>query len=210
MIKSVITRGRAAQRGRILDAAIGVFGERGLKAATTRLVGRQCGVNSALIYYYFENKHTLFVEALRRVLAGFMDSLQQRQRPLAGARARLEFLVDGVLDYYSAHADRMQMISMALVMHPDLLAEVIQSILHDGPPLPLRVLAEGAARGELRRGNPLQAWWSILGLCLFALHAREVIGHVGGRLDPRFIPADIDRRRDIVDLLMNGLAKKGA
>ena len=210
MIKKSGRRGEAERREAILEAAIAVFGEHGLGAATTRQVGGACGVNSALIYYYFEDKHTLYVEALRRVLSGFLAFLQQRPQPRTGGRAPVVFLVNGVLDYWSEHPDRMRLISMALVTHPELLAEVINALLQDGPPLPLRLLAEGAARGELRPGNPLQAWWSILGLCLFTLHSQDVVDRIDPRIAPVRLPGPEERRRFIVELLVNALVAKGA
>ena len=210
MMKSTPARGTDGQRERILDAAIAVFGERGFAAATTRLVGQRCGVNSALIYYYFENKDTLFAAALQRVVEGFLEELRARARPLQGARARLTFLVDGVLDYYTAHPDRMRLISSTLVMHPDLLGHAIRERLRRGDPLPLQVLAEGAAAGELRVRNPFQAWWSILGLCLFALHAQDVVATLGRRRVGEELASAGGRREYIIDVLLNGLSSEGA
>ena len=205
-----MARSDSEQRQKILDAAVAVFAEHGWKGATTRLVGRTAGVNSALLYYYFEDKHTMFVEAIRMVLGGFLDHLAERRKPFVGARERLTFLVDGLFDYYTAHRDRMRLMGLAFAMHGDLLGQALSGFLRARALVPLEILAEGVKRGDLRTGNPIHAWWSIMGLCFFSLNLAEVTA----RLRLGIIPLpklDLKtRRREIVELLMQGLAPDGA
>ncbi|MGI4856385.1 MAG: CerR family C-terminal domain-containing protein [Janthinobacterium lividum] len=47
-------------RQRIIDAAVGVFGERGFDAATTREIAQRAEVNPPALQYYFENKEGLY------------------------------------------------------------------------------------------------------------------------------------------------------
>ena len=200
-----MARADSKQHGQILEAAIAVFGEHGRQGATIRLVGRRAGVNSALIYYYFENKETLFAEAIRHVLRGFLEHLQTRRRPLRGARDRLGWLVDGVFAYYSAHPDRMRLMAIALSLHPALFGRTLTRFLPGRALIPLDVLAEGMARGELRRAPPFDAWWSILGLCLFSLLLQPAVRHLS---PPRPRPPALSltgRRDQIVELLVRGL-----
>ncbi len=194
------------QKAAILESAVGVFAERGLRGATTRLLGRKAKVNSALIYYYFENKHTLFKEAIRMVVRGFLEHLHRRRHVFRGPRDRLAYLVEGMFSYYTLHPDRMQLMILAFSQHPDLLGQVISSVLQEGSIIPLDVLAEGMQRGELRPMHPVHAWWSILGLCLFSLNIRGILSQVQRSKVP--MPAfDLkERERQIMDLLVNGLA----
>lgn len=198
-------RAASDQRTRILMAAVGVFAADGLEGATIRRVGRAAHVNSALIYYYFENKHDLFTEAIRFVLRGFLEHLAARRRTFRGARARMAFLVDGLFDYYSAHPERMRLMVQAINLHPDLLGRAVNAAVQAGSAIiPFDVLAEGMKAGELRAVHPRQAWMSILGMCLFSLLFRGVSDHLDatpiGRVD---VAA---RRLEILDLLMDGFA----
>lgn len=204
-----MARRDSIQRQRILEAAVGVFAEHGLKGATTRLVGRAAGVNSALIYYYFEDKETLFTEVIRMVLTDFLAHLAQGRRPFAGARDRLGALVDGIFSYYSRHPERLRLMPVVLSLHPDLFGRTVSAVVRDTPaPPPLDILAEGMAAGELRAMSPLQAWWDILGLCLFNLHLNKIAPHF--RLPaPLRVPAAGERRDLMVDFLLNGLAARG-
>jgi pyruvate formate lyase activating enzyme len=55
----------------ILDAAEALFAQRGFAATTIKQIGAEAGVNSALLYYYFDDKETLYREMLRRIMSGF-------------------------------------------------------------------------------------------------------------------------------------------
>ncbi|OHD57486.1 MAG: hypothetical protein A2Y33_05825 [Spirochaetes bacterium GWF1_51_8] len=58
---------------RILEAAENLFSAKGFDAATIGGIGKQAGVNSALLYYYFTNKeailHELMASAVREAVA---------------------------------------------------------------------------------------------------------------------------------------------
>lgn len=201
-----MARSESEQRRKIVEAAIPVFAERGRKGATIRMVGRRAGINSALIYYYFENKDTLFAEAIRHVLSGVLQHYQEQRRAMRGARDRLAWLVDGLFDYYSAHPDRMRLMSVVLTLHPELFGRTLESFLKDRPLVPLDVLAEGMHSGELRPAHPLEFWWSILSVCLFSL----MLQPIAHRFHPAGMPVptlDLAARREqILDLLVNGMA----
>jgi AcrR family transcriptional regulator len=53
-------------RDQILDAAERLFASHGFARATVKDIGREAGVNSALLYYYFADKDELYREVLRR------------------------------------------------------------------------------------------------------------------------------------------------
>ena len=91
-------RYNSSQKHAILEAAVVVFAEKGLEGATIRLVGQKAGVNSALIYYYFENKQKLFEEAIRMVFSDFLMMLDSHKKHFENARARIDFLVNGIFD----------------------------------------------------------------------------------------------------------------
>ena len=56
----------------ILDAAEQLFSVRGFAATTIKQIGAAAGVNSALLYYYFADKETLYREVLGRLLTGLI------------------------------------------------------------------------------------------------------------------------------------------
>jgi TetR/AcrR family transcriptional regulator len=201
-------RFESEQRASILNAAVRVFGEKGYKGATIRSLGRAAKVNSALLYYYYENKHNLFTESIRMILRGFLESLAERRQKFVSARARLTYLVDAVFDYYMEHPDRMRLMALTLTLHPKLFAEALNTFVQGKILIPLEVLREGMDNGELRPMHPVHAWWSIMGMCMFNMLARDLPLEI--RLKaiplPPFNPND--RKQQIVDILVQGLAQQ--
>jgi AcrR family transcriptional regulator len=59
-------------RDQILDAAEQLFARQGFAATTIKQIGAAAGVNSALLYYYFADKETLYREMLRRLMSAFV------------------------------------------------------------------------------------------------------------------------------------------
>jgi TetR/AcrR family transcriptional regulator len=197
----------SAQRAKILEAAIPIFADKGLEGTAIRLVGRAAGVNSALLYYYFENKHTLFAAAIRQVMRGFLDHLAQPPA-LKSGRDRIAFLINSIFDYYGAHPPRMKLMAITIVLHADLMGQVISGFVKEQSLLPLQILQEGMVRRELKPMNPVQMWWSILGAGMFSLQMREVVRHADMARAPFPIPSLELAREQIIELLANGLGVK--
>jgi TetR/AcrR family transcriptional regulator len=70
----------ARSRDLILDAAERLFAAHGFARTTIKQIGREAGVNSALLYYYFADKHQLYREVLHR----FVSRLVTRTMGAAG------------------------------------------------------------------------------------------------------------------------------
>ena len=199
-------RFESEQKTCILDAAIRVFGEKGYKGATICNLGRTAKVNSALLYYYYENKHKLFTESIRMIAQGLLDQFSRPHSPFSGPRDRLTFLVETIYDYYTEHPERMRLMAIVLTLHPRVLTETLRGFVGDKVVAPFEVIQEGIQKGEFRQAHPLQAWWSIIGLCLFSLLSQNVIPEVASKLSnlPPFNASN--RKMQIVDLLMSGIA----
>jgi AcrR family transcriptional regulator len=204
-----VPRTDSEQRERILDAAVRVFGEKGRRGTTIRMVGAEAGVNSALIYYYFENKEELFVEGVRMVLRGFLAELEADRRTFRNGRQRLAWLVDHVFHYYCAYPERLRLMALAIVLHGKLMGQCLQPIISERIPLPIVVLREGMDAGELKKEHPVAAWWNIISLCVFGLFMKDVVAGIDWTAMPVAAP-DVKKRRDqIVELLADGMAVAG-
>lgn len=103
-------------RGRILEAALAVFAERGFAGATTRLIAGAAGVNIATLAYHFGDKQGLYDAVIdgiyERILATELptrwpEDPRQRVRALVGAlwsrsvahRLDLRLLLRHVMDH---------------------------------------------------------------------------------------------------------------
>jgi AcrR family transcriptional regulator len=83
-----------ATRDQILAAAERLFAEQGFARTTIKQIGRDAGVNSALLYYYFADKEELYQEVLQRLIGNLVrrtsGSLDRPGPPASRLRAMVE------------------------------------------------------------------------------------------------------------------------
>jgi AcrR family transcriptional regulator len=77
-------------RGKILATALQVFAERGFEGARTRDIAEQAGANLGLITYYFQNKETLWREAVTCAFAELERELSEAMASHVAADPRLQ------------------------------------------------------------------------------------------------------------------------
>ena len=81
-------------RDQILDAAEALFAQQGFSATSIKEIATRAGVNSALLYYYFADKETLYKAMLARVIESMVASLSSRMAGIADpAEAVRQFAV---------------------------------------------------------------------------------------------------------------------
>ena len=195
----------AKQREKILEKAIDVFGREGLKGATIRLVGKAAGFNSSLIYYYFEDKNTLFREAIQFVIGELLEKIKQKIHPFANGTERIECLVNAIYEYWKEVPERMRLMSIVLAKHPNLFAEVLSKVQKDQEPAPISIIKEGIEKGELVQAPPLNIWWLMIGGIIFNLRMLSIAKQVkfSAVMPPPFNVEE--NRKNIIKLLTQGM-----
>ncbi|MEP7347045.1 MAG: TetR/AcrR family transcriptional regulator [Gemmatimonadaceae bacterium] len=170
-------------RTRILDTAEALFAERGFSATTVKDIGAEAAVNSALIYYYFENKETLYQACIDRFIAQLGDEAQRRiesaqtpddiVRGVVAAQAAIllqrphlpKLMVREMVDWEAAHA-----------VHAiqDLSERIFRRLI--------AAIEAGQSAGEYRSDlAPHFAALSTIGQVAYFILARPVVGAVLGR-----------------------------
>lgn len=66
---------------KILDASERLFATRGFTATTIKMIAAESRQNSALIYYYYDSKATLYRHVLERVIGRIASEATRRLRP---------------------------------------------------------------------------------------------------------------------------------
>src|SRR5262245_24903665 len=67
--------------GQILQAALEVFGERGLAASRLEDIAKRAGLSKGTIYLYFPNKEELFREMVRHTV---VTQIEEREQLISG------------------------------------------------------------------------------------------------------------------------------
>jgi AcrR family transcriptional regulator len=92
---------RAATQGKLLEAALGLFGERGFAAVTVDDIAAAAGVAKGAVYHHFPSKEALFEAVFERASADLAAQIRGRRRP----GDVLEALVEGSRRYFEACAE---------------------------------------------------------------------------------------------------------
>ncbi len=75
---------KEATQARILEAAIGLFAERGYERTSISALAERAGVSRSAVFWHFGDKEALFQEAFRRMLVPFAEQFKaslERQDP---------------------------------------------------------------------------------------------------------------------------------
>lgn len=109
---SVAPESTDTTRDKILVTALQVFAERGFDGARTREIAERAGANLGLITYYFDNKETLWREAVTRAFAelqhdlGAVMTAEDRDE-----RAQLEELIRGFIRFVAHKPEFMRLMN---------------------------------------------------------------------------------------------------
>lgn len=85
-------------RDRLLRAAEKLFAEKGFAATTVHEITDAAGVNRALLYYYFEDKHSLYSAVIDKGIAQFIQLLNATLAGEGSYSERLAAFVHGYLE----------------------------------------------------------------------------------------------------------------
>ena len=164
-------------RDAILDAAEHEFASRGYAATTIKHLAAAAGVNSALLYYYFADKETLYRETLRRVLGEFAAEGVRRLDGAASSEAGVRRFVELQMEFMSARPHVPRLILRELIDYDATHAEV--QIAHAAAALFKRLcehIEHGQRTGAFRRDlEPRFAAVSIIAQVAYMLVARPAV-----------------------------------
>ncbi len=156
-----------ASRNAILHAALAEFAREGLAGARMDAIADAAGVNKALLYYYFEDKETLYGAILDR----FFERLVERimavcdqpgsagERFLAYARTHFDSIAESP---YYAHIFMSELMSASRGGSPHL-DRIFDSYMQPIGARVLELVEEGVQRREFRAVDPNQFLPSAIG-----------------------------------------------
>ena len=142
----------------ILDAALAVFGERGLAGARLDDIARRAGVSKGTIYLYFANKEELFREVVRAIV---VDRLRQ-----AADQGGSTNPVEDLKRYLRAHWEFVRspefqtiykLVTGELHNFPDLAEFYGREVIMPATQILAGLIRRGIERGDFRAVDPILA-----------------------------------------------------
>ena len=198
-------RNGARTRQAVLDAAEGLFAERGYDGTSLNDVGAESGVSRGTPGYFFGSKANLYQAVIDRCFERVRQAIRSgRQRALASGKDAETVLAGAVSEYFDF-----------MIKHPKFVRlmewEALSggSQLQQAPPLvevvreALEAMSAELEVGPSHREATAQLLLSIISLCWFPLvHSRTVLLALG--LDPADPGFAESRKRHVVELVVQG------
>ncbi|HEY7409004.1 MAG TPA: TetR/AcrR family transcriptional regulator [Gemmatimonadaceae bacterium] len=165
-------------RDAILDAAIRCFAAQGFSATTIKDLAAEADVNSALLYYYFADKETLYRETLRHVAQRLSDSAGRRLDDDVAPDEAIRRFVEQQAEFLIANPHVPRLLLREMLEHTGRHAETAIVSLIGGVFTTLcDVIRRGQAEGLFRDdADPTYAAISTVSLVAYFVIARPVVG----------------------------------
>jgi TetR/AcrR family transcriptional regulator len=141
----------------ILEAALAVFGERGLSNARLDDIAKRAGVSKGTIYLYFPNKEELFREVIRSTV---VVQIEQAELDVANATGTateaLTFIMRGSFEFLRTptFASIFRLVNAELFNFPDLAEFYANEVVERKQRLIIGILERGIESGEFRPIDP--------------------------------------------------------
>ncbi len=205
-----VGRKPSESRQAILKAAVGEFAREGLAGARTDAIARQAGVNKALLYYYFQDKETLYAAALDSCFADqsrhMLRVLEQDLPP----RDKILHYVGEYFDFMAMHSQNRVLARREMMRAGHRSVHFRRIARRYFQPLFVRLtrlIREGVERGDFRDVDPAQVIPSIVALVVFYFAAAPMLRVVTG-YDPFSQDRLLARRTAVLDFVAAALFRK--
>jgi TetR/AcrR family transcriptional regulator len=197
-------------RAAILQAAAREFAENGIAGARTDSIARHARVNKALLYYYFEDKETLYGAVLDGAFSGLkatvfrvLDSeLPPGEKFMAYVGAYFDFIASNQVYPKLMQREMMRAREGGSPHFDRLIKSYFQPIYHRVR----SVLEKGIAEGEFRKIDPVHFVPSMIAMIVFYFSSAPVMKKIV-HFDPLTPQRIAERRAAVLDFVSAALFK---
>ena len=203
------TRGQPEEsRAAILQAAEKEFAEQGVAGARTDAIARAAKVNKALIYYYFQDKDSLYGAVLDTAFAGLKMQVFTALDSKLSPREKLVAYVSVYFDFLAAHPLYPRLMQREMMRARDGQSTIIDKIVKDSM-RPIfgkvsAVLEEGISSGDFRKVDPAHFVPSMVAMIVFYFSSAPVIQRIV-RFDPLAPERVAERKAAVLDFITAAL-----
>ena len=201
------TRRKQARPGEILDAALGVFAEKGFAAARMEDIAARAGVTKGTIYLYFPSKEDVFKTLAREhVGSTIADAVEQAKGYQGSVRDFLAMIF--AIMAAKLEQDHVAIFPKIIIAEsgnfPELARFWRTEVIDKAMGMASSIIAKGIARGEIRDVNPDYVARSCMSAMLMCLIWRAVFASTDD------VPFDFKKFLAAhLDIVMRGLAPEG-
>ncbi len=202
----------AANRARILQAAIDEFAARGVKGASMDAIAARTHTTRAMINYYFDSKEKLYLAVLERVYGEIRDAEGELDLDHLAPEDAIRRIVEFTYRYYVEHEGFVRLVvaeNQASGRHLRK-SQVMRTLNRPIIERLARVIARGQAARVFRAGiDAVEVHKAIAALGMFNVTNQHTFGAIFQR--EMGAKGDIAARREIVtELILSYLRRRKA
>jgi AcrR family transcriptional regulator len=197
-------------RQNILEIASEEFALNGLAGARVDEIAARTRSSKRMIYYYFQDKETLYLRALenayRRVREGETKLEIEGLEPIEALKRLVEF----TFDHHHQHEEFIRMVMIENIHRGQYLdrSDQIRELNATAIDHIAGVYQRGVRKGVFRAGlDPLELHWQISALCFFNVSNRATFSKIFGR-DFGAPEALARLRQNVVDMVLRFVVRR--
>jgi TetR/AcrR family transcriptional regulator len=203
------TRGQpAASRAAILRAAAEEFAEHGIAGARTEAIAREARVNKALLYYYFQDKETLYGAVLDNAFSGLKATVFRVLDSDLPPREKIMTYVGTYFDFIASNQVYPKLMQREMMRaregHSPHIEKLVKNYFQ---PIYARVgelLRKGIAEGEFRKIDPAHFIPSMVAMIIFYFSSAPLMQKIV-RFNPLAPERIAERRAAVLDFISAAL-----
>ena len=157
------TRDAEATKASIMQNAMMLFAKNGYDATTAEEIAKECGVNKAMIFYYYKNKAGLYSAVMSHALEAIHEEVIASEKCCVSPLADLEAFIKTYAKYCDKHPYLPSLILRELSDSGAHLPEMMFESLRKLFTLLSSILKEGEAQGIFHNVTPMIIHFMIVG-----------------------------------------------
>ncbi len=163
MTKKVQKRDAQASKALIIQNAIDLFSQKGYAAASMDELGRMCGLNKAMVFYYFKNKKGLFEAVMQEVLLQIQHAVTEENKHHTTPREELEGFIHTYATFAHEHPYLPALLLKELSDSGAVVAEQLFASMRQLFALFSDILKRGEEKGCFHDAVPMILYFMVLG-----------------------------------------------
>jgi TetR/AcrR family transcriptional regulator len=195
-------------RAAILLAAAQEFADHGIAGARTEAIAREAGVNKALIYYYFEDKETLYGAVLEQAFSGLKASVYRALDSDLPPREKIMAYVGAYFDFIASNQVYPRLMQREMMRAREGSSPHFEKLIKNYfQPTFSRVselLRQGAEEGAFRPVDAVHFVPSMVALIVFYFSGAPVMQRIVG-FNPLAPQRIAERRAAVLDFISAAL-----
>ena len=163
MSKKIQKRDAEASKQLIITHAIALFSQKGYASASMEELGERCGLNKAMVFYYFKNKKGLYEAVMREVLVEIQQTVVEENKQHSTPKEELAGFIRTYAKFACEHPYLPSLLLKELSDSGAVVPEMLFASMRQLFALFSDILKRGEEEGDFDDAVPMILYFMVLG-----------------------------------------------